>query len=55
MSEKYTYYVDVSEGDEHASAYRGPDAADAMASWSRAVTEGREYVALEALRERVAT
>ena len=31
--------------------YAGPDAADAMAAWSAAITAGAEYVTLESLRK----
>jgi hypothetical protein len=31
--------------------YRGDNAADAMAAWSQAITDGREYVTLESLKE----
>lgn len=31
--------------------YRGSDAADAMAAWSRLIQEGKAYAMLEALRE----
>lgn len=43
---KYTYYVSSGK----RTVYSGPDAADAMAAWSKAVTDGTEYVFLEALR-----
>jgi hypothetical protein len=48
----YNYYVDRTDGSKHTGLYNGPDAADAMAAWSRAVTAGHEYVMIEALREK---
>ena len=50
--EPYSYYVGVDNGWDHRVPYNGPDAAEAMAAWSKAVTDGKEYVVLEALRER---
>lgn len=54
MTEKYNYYVSVDEGDRHyKSRYNDMQVADAMAEWSKAISEGNEYVLLEALRERL--
>lgn len=53
--EVFNYYVDVSDGtapSRHVTAYRGNDAAEAMAAWSKGISDGHEYVTLEALRER---
>jgi hypothetical protein len=36
----------------HCRRYDGTDAADAMAAWSKAISQGIEYVTLEALRDR---
>lgn len=50
----YHYYVDIDATDgkhKHRVAYNGTDAADAMAAWSKAVSDGAEYAVLEALRE----
>lgn len=56
LSEVYNYYVAGDDGEGPRTApYNGPDAADAMAAWSKAISEGAEYVVLEALRERRAT
>jgi len=52
-SEPYNYYVDISDGPgNHLRGYNGTDAAEAMAAWSKAITDCNEYVVLEALRER---
>lgn len=54
-SELFHYYVDVSDGSapsKHVKAYDGNDAAEAMAAWSRGISDGHEYVTLEALRDR---
>jgi len=53
MAEAYNYYVAADNGDKNYRAkYNGPQVADAMAAWSKAITDGAEYVVLEALRER---
>jgi hypothetical protein len=53
VSEVYNYYVSKSEQPHgHQTLYNGLDAADAMAAWSKAVSDGAEYAVLEALRER---
>jgi hypothetical protein len=39
------------EGHAYRNLYRGSVIADAMAAWSKAVSDGEEYVMLEALRE----
>jgi len=36
----------------HHNSYDGTDVADAMADFSRLVSEGAEYVTIEALKER---
>ena len=47
----YRYLVEVRRsGDVTRRLYDGTDAADAMAAWSTAITDGGEYVTLEALR-----
>ena len=52
MAEKFNYYVSVDSGGRHYDAkYNGDQAADAMAAWSKAITDGAEYAVLEALRE----
>lgn len=48
----YNYYVSADNGGKNKPVYNGPDAADAMAAWSKAVSDGVEYVVLEALREK---
>lgn len=48
----YRFYVSVDNG-KVKEIYRGDDPADAMAAWSKAVTEDGEYVVLEALKSRV--
>lgn len=54
-AEQFNYYVAADNPpDKHKPLYNGADAADAMAAWSKAVTDGAEYVVLEALRERPA-
>lgn len=35
---------------DKANLYDGPDSADAMAAWSRCISEGAVYVMLESLR-----
>lgn len=57
MTEKYSFYVSAArpddvEGPPREAKYNGDQAADAMAAWSEAVSEGNEYAVLEALRER---
>jgi hypothetical protein len=52
---KYWYRVDADKGVALEGSYRklyaGHDVADAIAAWSKAVSDGEEYVMLEALRE----
>ena len=45
----YNYLVDSSAGNR-GRLYDGPDVADAMAAFSKAISDGVEYVTLEALR-----
>ncbi len=45
----YSYLVDSNAGNR-GRLYDGPDAADAMAAFSKAISDGVEYVTLEALR-----
>ncbi len=47
----YNYYVSRDDGERNVPVYNGNDAAEAMAAWSLAITDGVEYVVLEALRE----
>jgi hypothetical protein len=49
----YHYYVSVDNdnNDHHDTKYNGDQAADAMAAWSKAITDGAEYATLEALRD----
>lgn len=55
----YSYYVSADyrdqlenpSGKRYRVLYNGSVAADAMAAWSKAVTEGAEYVVLESLKE----
>lgn len=37
--------------DSKGTIYQGHDAADAMAAWSKAVSENAGYVAMESLQE----
>jgi hypothetical protein len=46
----YHYLVETAEGSRYLRLYDGVNAADAMAAWSKAITETAEYVTLEALR-----
>jgi hypothetical protein len=46
----YHYLVDADAGNR-GRLYDGTDAADAMAAWSKAISDGAEYVTLEALRD----
>lgn len=46
---EYRHLVDAESGNR-GRLYDGPDAADAMAAWSKAVSDGVEYVTLESLR-----
>jgi hypothetical protein len=49
----YNYYVssdDPEQAPKRKKLYNGTDPADALAAWSEAVTEGKEYVLIEALR-----
>jgi hypothetical protein len=46
----YHYLVDSSAGNR-GRLYSGTDAADAMAAWSNAISQGVEYVTIEALRD----
>ena len=49
---KYTFYVSADNGPNSRYAkYNGDQVADAMAEWSKAVSEGAEYIVIEALRE----
>lgn len=48
---EYHLIVDVNEGSKYQKLYDGSDITDAMASWSQAISDGREYVTLEALRK----
>lgn len=54
MSEStpYRHLVEVDDPSYTRKVYDGPDAADAMAAWSQAITDGVEYVTLESLRAR---
>ena len=56
MGPKYHLQVDVDRGGDAGSSYynvyRGDSVPDAMAAWSKAISEGKEYVMLEALKER---
>jgi hypothetical protein len=56
QGELFRYYVSVSDGSgpqaRRSTEYNGTDAADAMAAYSKGVSERYEYVVLEALRER---
>jgi len=49
----YNYYVSASDGRDrnYAVKYNGGDAADAMAAWSKAITDGATYIVLEAIEE----
>ena len=49
-----TYHFRVESDGSHGlkTRYDGTDAADAMAAWSKAISQGTEYVILEALRDR---
>ncbi len=51
---KYHITVDADYGPdgEYRKLYDGTDIPDAMAAWSKAVSEGVEYVMLEALADR---
>ncbi len=49
----YRYLVDSGAGNR-GRLYDGTDAADAMAAWSKAISQGVEYVTIEALRDRPA-
>lgn len=47
----YRHLVEVDgTGVSHHRMYDGGDAADAMAAWSTAITDGAEYVTLESIR-----
>ena len=48
---EYHYFVESSD-DTYIQHYIGVDVADAMAAFSKAISDGREYVMIEALRER---
>lgn len=48
---KYNYYVSGTHTGLRDVKYNGEQAADAMAAWSAAITDGYEYVVIEALRE----
>lgn len=49
---EFNFYVSADGGGKsYRALYNGGDAADAMAAWSKALTEGKEYIVLEALRE----
>lgn len=47
----FHYYVAVDDGHKNVPVYSGYDAAEAMAAWSKGVTEGHEYIVLEAIQE----
>lgn len=50
MSQEYSFLVEADGGNVNRhKLYDGPDPAGAMAAWSRAISEGREYVMLEAV------
>jgi uncharacterized protein (DUF736 family) len=51
----YSFRVETDDArlkPRHRLRYDGIDAADAMAAWSKAISQGIEYVTLEALRDR---
>jgi hypothetical protein len=58
MSDGYSYHVSIDpnpDRDVDGKKYRTAtctDPADAMALWSQAVTDGAEYVVIEALKDR---
>lgn len=47
---EFRYLVETSGLGQHERLYDGTDVADAMAAFSRAISDGVEYVALEGLR-----
>lgn len=47
----YNFYVSINDDHKSVPVYNGNDAAEAMAAWSKGVTDGHEYIVLEALRE----
>lgn len=49
MSE-YRYLVEANAGSNRGRLYDGTDVADAMAAFSKAISDGVVYVTLEALR-----
>jgi hypothetical protein len=50
---KYSYFVTVQQPHTPSvDVYRGNDLAEAMVAWSKAISEGVEYVELEALGDR---
>lgn len=51
MSYRYLVEFDGPPGTRRGRVYDSTDPADAMAAWSKAISEGRLYVMLEALRE----
>ena len=53
MKIEYRYQV-ITQGSSYAVTYDGTSAADAMAAWSKAISDGAEYVTIEALRNREA-
>jgi hypothetical protein len=46
---QYRYQVIEQGTNIYRTHYEGTDAADAMAAWSKCISEGAEYVTLEAL------
>lgn len=48
----YVYYVTIDHQGRGRLVYKGPDAAEAMAAWSRAVAAGNFYPVLEAILDR---
>ena len=53
MPDKYYLIVDQNDDDKpYVNLYKGSNVADAMATWSKAISEGADYVMFEALKER---
>lgn len=46
---EYWHRVEADYPGERVTRYNGRDAADAMAAWSRAVSDGAEYIVIESL------
>jgi hypothetical protein len=46
---RYRHLVEIDGASRLNHLYDGPDAADAMAAWSKAISEGIPYVTLESL------